>query len=182
MATILIDDGQWRLAAQTCKVATFGVVQWAKEEEEDALACVMDTLHGNARLGDPCEDLWHNSILQLGGGAGTQPHDGMTACLHSLMNYFQWGVLECMRLYCSACIAPPKLKEPTHSPEEIRGQERLLVARLQCCMLWHCLLIYWHHVVVHICYCRKRYAQRLEQLSVHYLLQISPCKNSILAS
>lgn len=64
----LDDECQWRLAAQTCKATTFGIVQWAKEEEEeeDALACVMDTLHGNAPLGDPCEDLWHNSILQLG--------------------------------------------------------------------------------------------------------------------
>jgi hypothetical protein len=35
-----------------------------------------------------------NEFLLAGGGAGTQPHDGMTACLHSLMNYFQWGVLE----------------------------------------------------------------------------------------
>lgn len=30
------------------------------------MACVMDTLHGNAPLGDPCQDLWHNSIVQLG--------------------------------------------------------------------------------------------------------------------
>jgi hypothetical protein len=53
-------------AAHSYYTATFGVLQWTTEEEDAQWMRVMDTLHGNAPLGDPCEDLWHNSIAQLG--------------------------------------------------------------------------------------------------------------------